>query len=203
MLKAFLSIIAIAIIVMTFTISGNATLEIGKPAPDFTVTDTNNKVFSLTGHEGKIVVLEWTNHDCPFVRKHYSSGNMQALQKKYTEQGVHWASVVSSAKGKQGNVSAEKANELSASRNASPTHVILDPSGEIGRLFGAKTTPHIFIIDAEGTLVYQGAIDSKPSANPADIPEAKNYISAALDEILAGKPVSEPKTQQYGCSVKY
>lgn len=198
MLKSLLTIIAIS-----FSASAFAAAEIGKPAPNFEAVDTNGKQFSLENHIGKTVVLEWTNHDCPFVKKHYGSGNMQALQKKYTDKGVHWASIISSAEGKQGYVTKEEANTLTTSRNASPTHVILDPSGEIGQLYGAKTTPHIFIIDKEGTVVYQGAIDDKPSANPADIATAKNYVDVALTELLDGKEITESKTQQYGCSVKY
>lgn len=195
--------IIFSIILAFAPLGAMAAAKVGEPAPNFTITDTNGKEFSIEGHKGKIVVLEWTNHECPFVVKHYSGGNMQGLQKKYTDKGVHWVSVISSAPGKQGHISAEKANELTASRDAHPIHVILDEDGAIGQAYGAKTTPHMFIVNAEGLLAYEGAIDDKPSTNAADISGAKNYVSQALDELLAGKEVSEASTGQYGCSVKY
>ncbi|MGI9387577.1 MAG: redoxin domain-containing protein, partial [Methyloligellaceae bacterium] len=140
---------------------------IGKPAPVFTGTDSNGKKVSLQDFRGKTVILEWTNHDCPFVRKHYGSGNMQALQKKATGGDVVWLSVISSAPGRQGHVSPVRANELTTARKASPSAVLLDPDGTIGRAYEATATPHMFVIDTQGTLVYKGAIDDKPSANPA------------------------------------
>ena len=176
---------------------------IGQPAPDFTATDTNGKTVKLSDYKGKVVVLEWTNHECPYVRKHYGSNNMQTIQKDATAQGVVWLSVISSAKGEQGYVEPAAANQLTASRSASPSAVLLDPTGKIGQEYGAKVTPHMYVIDASGKLAYMGGIDDKATSNPADIPSAKNYVRAALGEVMAGKPVSEPVTRAYGCTVKY
>lgn len=176
---------------------------IDKPAPAFTGTDSNGKKVSLQDFRGKTVVLEWTNHDCPFVRKHYGSGNMQALQQEAASDDVVWLSVVSSAPGRQGHVSAARANELTAARKAAPSAVLLDPDGTIGRAYEATATPHMFVIDTKGTLVYKGAIDDKPSANPADIEIATNYVRDALAATLAGKMPKPGATRAYGCSVKY
>lgn len=178
-------------------------VRIGQPAPDFTGVDSNGKTHRLSDFKGKVVVLEWTNHQCPFVLKHYESGNMQKLQKQATGNGVVWLSVISSASGQEGYVNGTQANELTKSRGASPTAVLLDPDGKIGRLYSARTTPHIFVITSNGTLAYMGAIDSIPSANKADIAKAKNYVSAALDTVLKGQKVDTTVTQPYGCSVKY
>ena len=180
-----------------------AEIEIGKPAPDFAAIDSRGVSHKLSDYRGQQVVLEWTNHDCPYVRKHYSTGNMQALQRETTANGLIWLSVISSAPGKQGHVSPEQANELTASRDAAPTAVLLDPEGQIGRLYGAKTTPHMFIVDAHGTLVYMGGIDDRPTTDDQDVSGATNYVRAALQELAAGKPVSNPVTRPYGCSVKY
>lgn len=180
-----------------------AAVGVGKPAPDFTGVDSNGQSHRLSDFKGKTVVLEWTNHDCPFVVKHYSTGNMQALQREATADGIVWLSVISSAPGKQGHVSPEQANELTASREAAPTAVILDSSGDIGRSYGAKTTPHMYVIDASGTLVYMGGIDDRPSSRKSDIEGANNYVRTALNELAAGKPVSDASTRPYGCSVKY
>jgi len=177
--------------------------QVGAPAPIFTGTDTTGAQVSLADFKGKVVVLEWTNHDCPFVRKHYGSGNMQALQQEATEAGVVWLSIISSAPGKQGHVDAATADELTRSRGAHPSHVLLDSSGTIGRLYGAKTTPHMYVIDPEGRLVYMGGMDDIPSARVDDIPKAHNYVRAALAELQAGKPISQPVSRPYGCSVKY
>jgi hypothetical protein len=149
------------------------------------------------------VVLEWSNNQCPFVGKHYRSGNMQALQKEATGQGVIWLTVLSSAPGAQGNVTAAEANELTRSRGAAPTAVILDPSGSIGRAYGARTTPHMFVIDKSGTLAYMGGMDDKATTDVADIPTAKNYVRLALTAVMSGTPVQDPVTRPYGCSVKY
>lgn len=181
----------------------NAAVYVGKPATDFTGVDSDGKQHSLSQYKGKTVVLEWTNHDCPYVRKHYGSNNMQNLQKQATDAGIIWLSIISSAPGKQGHVSAAKANELTQNRNASPTAVILDEQGEIGRLYGAKTTPHMYIIDPTGKLVYMGGIDSIPSSNPADIPAATPYVKIALKSLADGKPIADNVTRPYGCSVKY
>jgi len=172
-------------------------------APPFTLTDTNGNVHSLSDYKGKFVVLEWFNHDCPFVQKHYRSGNMQALQKTYTAKDVVWLSINSSAPGKQGNYPPKVANQLTKKVGAVPTAVLLDQDGSVGRLYGAKTTPHMFLIDRKGNLIYQGAIDDKRSTNPADVEGATNFLSAALDEAMRGKKVSAPSTISYGCSVKY
>ena len=175
----------------------------GEPAPDFEGIDTQGKTHRLADYRGKTVVLEWTNHDCPYVRKHYGAGNMQAQQREAAAQGVIWLSVISSAPGKQGHVSPAQADELTRSRDAAPHAVILDPAGEIGRAYSAKTTPHMYIIDPAGTLVYMGGIDSIATANADDIPKATQYVRVALQELAAGQAVSEPVTRPYGCSVKY
>ncbi len=177
--------------------------KIGEPAPEFTAEDTNGDPINLEDLQGQIVVLEWTNHQCPFVGKHYSSGNMQALQQQATEEGITWISIVSSAPGQQGYITADETNRLTEERDAAPSAVILDPSGEIGKLYGARATPHMFVIDAEGTLQYMGAIDSIPSAQISDIESAENYVRTALDQVQAGEAVSTPATQAYGCTVKY
>ncbi|MDA7948071.1 MAG: thioredoxin family protein [Hyphomicrobiaceae bacterium] len=177
--------------------------RIGERAPDFVGVDSNGKTHKLSDLKGKTVILEWTNHDCPFVQKHYSSGNMQKLQKLATGDGVVWLSVISSAPGLQGHVEPAKANTLTTERDAAPSAVILDPEGEIGRAYNARTTPHMFLIDKNGTLVYKGAIDDKPSANNADVPIARNYVRDALAAHAAGKPVDPDATRPYGCSVKY
>jgi uncharacterized cupredoxin-like copper-binding protein len=177
--------------------------KIGAPAPNFTATDSNGKQHNLADFKGKTVVLEWTNHECPFVRKHYDTNNMQKTQKSATSQGVVWLSIVSSAPGKQGFVNGVKANELTKSRNAAPNAVLLDPDGTLGRKYGARTTPHIYIIDPKGNLAYTGAIDDKPTSNKDDVPTAKNYVVAALEAVKAGKAVPNAINQPYGCSVKY
>lgn len=185
------------------SLTTHAAVNVGQPAPDFTGADSNGKQHSLSQYKGKTVVLEWTNHDCPYVKKHYNSGNMQALQKDATANGIVWLSIISSSPGKQGHVSGKQANELSASRNASPTAVILDESSEIGLLYGAKTTPHMYIVDKSGQLVYMGGIDNTPSKDEDDIPKSKNYVRTALDEMAAGQAIKESITRPYGCSVKY
>lgn len=177
--------------------------KVGAPAPDFSVADTAGETWSLAGLAGKKVILEWTNHDCPFVVKHYASGNMQALQKEATAAGYVWLSVISSASGKQGQVSPAEADDLTTSRGAAPTAVLLDTSGAMGRAYDAKTTPHMYIIDPEGTLMYMGGIDDKPTTDQADIAGASNYVRLAMADLAAGNPVGTPVTRPYGCSVKY
>ena len=179
------------------------TAEIGKPAPAFTAMDADGTSRSLSEFAGKVVVLEWTNKDCPFVKKHYGSNNMQALQKEITGKGVVWLTVLSSAPGKQGHLDGAAAKAHVASVGAAPSAFLLDPTGAIGRSYGAKTTPHMYVIDAKGTLVYAGGIDDKPSANPEDVKTAKNHVRAAVDEVLAGKAVTVASSQPYGCAVKY
>jgi len=178
-------------------------VKVGEPAPAFTATDSNGKSVSLAQFKGKYVVLEWHNQGCPFVVKHYGSGNLPKLQKEWTAKQVVWLAIISSAPGKQGFVDGKGANQDMQEHNAAPTATLLDPKGEVGRLYGAKTTPHMFVINPQGQLIYNGAIDDKSSADPADIPAAKNYVTQALTEALAGKPVSQPTTPPYGCSVKY
>tara|TARA_R110000868_G_scaffold68688_6_gene203097 strand:+ start:169 stop:807 length:639 start_codon:yes stop_codon:yes gene_type:complete len=176
---------------------------VGSPAPVFTGVDTKGQKVNLADYRGKTVILEWTNHDCPFVVKHYSSGNMQMTQKKAVDDGIVWLSVISSAPGEQGNVSGAEADDLTASRKASPSAVLLDPSGEIGRKYAARTTPHMFIIDPKGMLAYHGAIDSIKSTDVTDISKAQNYVLNALAQMKAGEPVKPQGTRPYGCSVKY
>ena len=177
--------------------------EVGKTAPDFTGVDSNGAKIALSALRGKLVVLEWTNNGCPFVGKHYGAGNMQKTQKMARAMGAVWLSIVSSAPGTQGHVDGAGANRLTETRDAAPNHVILDPKGTIGRRYEATNTPQMFVVGKDGAVLYMGAIDSIRSANPADIPRAKNYVTAALSEIAAGRKVSEPVTRPYGCSVKY
>ena len=183
--------------------AAQAAAKVGEPAPDFTLPAADGKSYSLGSFKGKYVVLEWTNHECPFVKKHYKSGNMQAQQKELTGKGVAWLSVISSAPGKQGHVDAKRAAELTASRKAAPTAVLFDPSGDVGRAYGARTTPHMYVVAPDGTLLYMGGIDSVPSSDVDDIAGAKQYVKVALAEAMAGKPVTDASTKPYGCSVKY
>jgi len=176
---------------------------VGQPAPTFSGTDMHGKKVSLADLKGKYVVLEWHNQGCPFVVKHYESGNMQKLQKELTGQGAVWLTVISSAPGKQGHVSAAEEETYLKAQNASPTNVLFDEDGAIGKLYGAKTTPHMFVIDDKGTLVYAGAIDDKASTDQADVMGATNYVLAAYQQTKAGKQVETPSTAPYGCSVKY
>lgn len=176
----------------------------GKPAPDFSVPDANGKTHSLADYKGQWLVLEWFNKDCPYVKKHYGSGNMQKLQNTYTAKDVKWLTVISSAKGKQGYLEPAEALQVATDHKLGASAAfLLDPSGTMGKAYDAKTTPHMYIIDPEGVLVYAGAIDDNDSANPAVIPDSKNYVVAALDEALAGKAVSTAATRPYGCTVKY
>lgn len=185
------------------SVSASADVESGAAAPAFTLTSIRGSQVSLADHAGKTVVLEWTNYDCPFVKKHYSSGNMQALQTEAAASGAVWISINSSAAGKQGHYTPEEWARKAEDQGVSAADILLDPDGSVGRAYGAKTTPHIFIIDASGKVVYQGAIDDKPTADPADIASSKNYVRQALGELAAGQPVSENATKAYGCSVKY
>ncbi len=203
-MKKYISIFCLAVGFICLTIvSGQAEVNTGELAPDFTIQDSNGEEHSLPMYKGKFVVLEWFNHDCPFVKKHYGSGNMQKLQKTYTSRGVTWLSVSSSAPGKQGYYGPTDTNRLTEEKGASPTAVLFDPDGTVGRMYGAATTPHVFIIDPEGRLIYQGAIDSVPGTDQAQIAQADNYVEAVLNAALAGKPVDVPSTKSYGCSVKY
>jgi peroxiredoxin len=177
--------------------------RISEPAPDFTAVDSTGKSQSLHAYKGKYVVLEWHNQGCPFTKKHYESGNMQRLQKEWTAKGVVWFTVISSAPGTQGYVTPTQENEYLKQMNAVPTAVLMDPGGTLGHLYAAKTTPHMYVIDPNGVLIYNGAIDDHPTSDQADIASSKNYVSTALTEALAGKPVTDAATRPYGCSVKY
>jgi peroxiredoxin len=180
-----------------------ATAEISKPAPEFTLTGIDGKAYKLSDFKGKYVVLEWNNVDCPFVKKHYGSGNMQALQKKYTDKGVVWLTVCSSASGKQGYYEPAAMQEKAKEGKFASTAYLRDTDGTVGKLYGARTTPHMFVVNPEGVLIYAGAIDDKPSPDPNDIAKSSNYVAACLDESMAGKPVATVSTASYGCSVKY
>jgi peroxiredoxin len=177
--------------------------DIGKPAPLFTAVDSNGKTWSLADLKGKVVVIETTNHDCPYVRKHYNGKNMQDQQREAAAKGVVWLTSASSAKGEQGYVTAAEANQLTSSRDAAPAAVLLDPQSKIARAYGATVTPHMYIVDANGALVYKGGIDSIASSSVSDIPKAKQYVRVGLGEVLAGKPVTDSSTRAYGCTLKY
>jgi peroxiredoxin len=177
--------------------------QIGQPAPDFTSADSKGASVSLSQYRGKTVVLEWTNADCPYTRKHYTSGNMQGVQALAQKNGVVWLTVISSAPGKQGYVNGPAADALTTSRAALPTAVLLDPSGTVGRMYGAKTTPHMFVIDKNGTLQYMGGIDSIATAEVDDIPKAEPYLKEAMLAVAQGAPVAHSVTKPYGCSIKY
>jgi hypothetical protein len=180
-----------------------AVAEVGQPAPGFTLTDSNGQSHNLSDFKGKFVVLEWLNHGCPFVIKHYDSGSMQKLQKEYTGQDVIWLSVVSSAPGKQGHLSPAETNQAKEEKGSAATAILIDGGGTVGQLYGAKVTPELYVINPAGDLIYAGAIDDKKSVDPADVAGATNHVKQALDEALAGQPVSTPRTEPYGCSVKY
>jgi Peroxiredoxin len=176
---------------------------IGQPAPAFTAKDGDGKTRSLSEFKGKTVVLEWTNAGCPYVQKHYKSGNMQALQKSATKDGVVWLTLVSSAPGKQGYVSPAEAKTWKTSSGAGSTALLLDPGGQVGKAYDARTTPHMYVVDKSGKLAYMGGIDDKPVADPSSLKGAKNYVTAALSDIKAGRAVATPVSKPYGCSVKY
>jgi peroxiredoxin len=180
-----------------------AVAKVGEAAPAFAIDATTGKSVSLADQRGKLVVLEWTNHDCPYVRKHYETSNMQTLQKETTAQGVVWLTVISSSPGTQGYVTAKQADELTTSRKASPSSVLLDPAGVAGKAYGATNTPHMYLIDKNGLLVYAGAIDDRPTTRRADVQGAQNYVRAALEDVAAGRAVRTPVTRAYGCTVKY
>lgn len=185
------------------TVEARETLQPGMAAPDFSIEDSSGRMVSLAAFKGRSVVLEWTNHECPYVARHYGTGTMQQLQKDATAKGVVWLSVVSSSAGRQGHVNGLEADKLTADRKAHPTGVLLDAQGKIGRLYGATTTPHMFVVDPAGKLAYMGAIDDKPSTSPSNVKGARAYVREALDAIAAGQPVKTASTRPYGCSVKY
>jgi peroxiredoxin len=173
------------------------------PAPAFTLPDTNGGTHSLADYRGQYVILEWLNYDCPFVRKHYGAGNMQATQARWTEEGAVWLAIVSSAPGKQGHFPNEVMNSRSEAQGGRQTAILIDEDGQVGRAFGARTTPHMFVISPEGEILYNGAIDNRPSPSPATIEGATNYVNQAMEEALAGRPISVATTQPYGCAVRY
>jgi len=177
--------------------------KVGAPAPAFQAVDVEGKTRNLQEFAGKTVILEWTNADCPYVRKHYNSATMQTLQKDMAKEGIVWLSVISSPVGEQGHVSPAQAKELTVKRDAAPAGILLDPDSKVARAYGAQTTPHMYIIDPKGTLAYMGAIDDKPSSSAASLTGAKSYVRQAVAELNAGKPISEASTKAYGCVVKY
>lgn len=180
-----------------------ASVATGAPAPAFSVQDADGRTRTLSEFAGRTVVLEWTNNGCPYVRKHYDAGNMQALQREAAAQGIVWLQVISSAPGEQGFLDGAGARARVQADNAAPAATLLDPDGTMGRAYGARTTPHMYIISGEGRVLYQGAIDDRPSARPASLEGANNYVRAALADIAAGRPVQTAETTPYGCSVKY
>ena len=187
---------------LSFTLPVQAQ-EIGEAAPAFTLTDSNGNQHSLSDFEGNVVVLEWLNHECPFVRKFYGAGEMQRLQEAYTDEGVVWLSIISSAPGKQGHMSPEEINAAIEEHGSRQTAVLIDETGDVGRSYSARTTPHMFVIGTDGTLLYDGAMDDQPSANPATLEDANNFVVQALDATLSGNEVEMSTTRPYGCSVKY
>ena len=197
------SLFASLLIALTVNPSFAQGVRIGAAAPEFKATDSQGKSESLDQYRGKYVVLEWHNQGCPYTKKHYISGNMQSLQKEWTAKGVVWLSVISSAPGQQGYVTPAEENDYLKTMKASPTAALLDPTAKIARLYEARTTPHMFVIDPAGKIVYQGAIDDKPTPDPSSLRTADNYVSDALTAAMAGKPVAVAVTKPYGCSVKY
>jgi peroxiredoxin len=192
------------VLALSFAIAVSASAaRVGSPAPAFTGTDTNGQSHSLSDYHGKYVVLEWTNHDCPYTKAQYDSGNMQSLQKEWTAKGVVWLTIISSAPGQQGYMTPAEENSWIAKVHADPTAAILDPSGAIGHAYDAKTTPHMFIIDPSGKLIYDGAIDNNATTDASTVHSSKNYVTAALDDATTGKAVAVTYTRPYGCSVKY
>ena len=197
--RAFLSIALLAAVPFPVLAQANA----GQPAPAFTLTDLDGRKVALADLRGKYVVLEWTNPSCPFVQKHYGSGNMQSLQKRFTTEGVYWIVINSTAASHSEHLKPADQKSWLQQHGAAASIAALDADGTVGRAYGAKTTPHMYVIDPKGLLVYAGAIDDKRSANPADVKTANNYVVQALAELRAGKPVSAPSTQAYGCTIKY
>src|SRR5256885_2019798 len=197
------SILIIATSLLATSLFAIDSPPVGSAAPGFSIPDAKGKAHSLADYKGKYVVLEWFNPECPFVKKHYGSDNMQKLQKEFTGKGVVWLTIDSSSEGAEGYLTADAANKVMAQWKTHQTALLLDPDGVAGKAYGAKNTPDMIVINPEGKIVYEGAIDSKASPNPADIPASTNYVKAALDESLAGKPVSNAQTKPYGCSVKY
>ena len=197
------SILTILASLATTTLLALDSPPVGSAAPDFSLTDGKGQTHSLSQYKGKYVVLEWFNPECPFVKKHYGSGNMQKLQEEYTGKGVVWLTIDSNAPGSEGNMTPEQAEKVTTAWKTHQTALLLDPKGKAGRAYGAKNTPNMVVISPEGKIAYEGAIDSKATPNPADIPSSTNYVKVALDESLAGKPVTTANTRPYGCGIKY
>jgi peroxiredoxin len=202
-MKRSLFSVLFAALVLAVPVLFAGAARVGETAPDFTANGSNGKTYKLSDFRGKFVVLEWHNRECPFTVKHYESGNMQHLQKEWTAKGVVWFTIISSSQGAQGFVTADQENEYLQSSHASPTAALLDPSGDLGHLYDAKTTPQMVIINPKGAIIYDGAIDDHATPSSSDIPSSKNYVEMALQEALAGKQVSVSSTRPYGCSVKY
>jgi peroxiredoxin len=194
---------AVAAAFLTLAAPAMAAPEIGEPAPAFAVMGSDGNTHSLRDYRGKYVVLEWLNHECPYVKKHYDTKNMQGLQAEVAGKDVVWLSIISSARGNQGYSTPEQANANTASTGAKPTQVLLDSDGTVGKLYDAKTTPHMFVVDPEGKLIYKGAIDDDPTFEKTGVASAKNYVRQGVGEALGDTAVSEPVTKPYGCSVKY
>ena len=197
------ALLAVATLAVATPALARDAVQPGKPAPQFSAVDTAGKPVSLDAFKGKTVVLEWTNHECPYVAKHYGTGTMQQLQRDATAKGVVWLTVISSSRGQQGHVEGLEADKLTADRNAAPTAVLLDAGGKVGRLYGATTTPHMFVIAKDGTLAYMGGIDDKPSTARDTVKTARPYVREALEALEEGRPVKTASTRPYGCSVKY
>lgn len=189
-------------LMLIFSLSALA-IESGTPAPDFKLEGVSGKSVSLSQFKGKIIVLEWMNHGCPFVKKHYGSQNMQSLQRKYTKEGVVWLSIISSAEGKQGFVTPGEGLKEKTEQQSVATDILLDSKGNVGQMYGAKTTPHMYVIAKDGTLAYQGAIDDKADTDQASVKGARNYVTEAIDSLMAGKKIAVATTKSYGCGVKY
>ena len=203
LLHSFRSAGLVGVVALAMSGASFGAAKVGEPAPAFTAPGAGGKGVSLADFKGKYVVLEWTNEGCPFVQKHYESGNMQKLQAAYTGKDVAWVTVFSSKPGAQGHVDAAGAQKFKADHKTASTAMVLDEAGTVGRLYDAKTTPNMYVIDPDGKLIYAGAIDDTPTADPADIPKSRNFVQLALDEAMAGKPVSTPVSKPYGCSIKY
>jgi peroxiredoxin len=201
--QTFIAGLALAGLAFPAVAFAQASAKVGAPAPAFQAVDAEGKTRNLQEFAGRTVILEWTNHDCPYVRKHYNSATMQTLQKDMAKEGIVWLSVISSPPGEQGHVDGARARELTVQRDAAPAGILLDPKSQVARAYGAQTTPHMYIIDPKGKLAYMGAIDDKPSSAASSLNGAKSYVRQAVAELKAGKPVSEASTKAYGCVVKY
>jgi len=198
-----MNLLILSLVTVFASVSAQAEVELGKAAPEFKLVDTNGKTHALKDFKGKTVVLEWLNFDCPFVKKHYSSGNMPKLQQEEMKAGTIWLSIVSSKKGKEGYYDPKEMNARREKEGGKQTAILYDTDGKIGKAYGAKSTPHMFVINKDGLLVYKGAIDDKPSTDVDDVPTAKNFIKAAIEDLKAGRKVATSDTKAYGCGVKY